>query len=421
MSVWLGAVADDFTGATDLADALTRGGFRVVLTMGVPTGPDAARSDSEVAFDGADAVVVALKTRNVPPAEAVAESVAALHWLRGLGAQRFWVKYCSTFDSTPAGNIGPITDAALDLLSTDTTIAVPAFPANGRTVYQGTLFVGDRRLDESGMRDHPLTPMRDPDVRRLLAAQTTRPVGHVPHKAVRAGADAVRAALRPGIAVVDTISDADLVVIAEAVAELTLVTGSSALGEYLPTAWGIPPRDGDGLPAPTGRRAVVAGSASTATRAQLQHARTAGIATFTADPEAIAAGKDVAAEAVAWAARQDGPVVVHVANDPDAVAALHARFAPGEIGGRIEAELARAAAGLVEAGVRQLVVAGGETSGAVVRELGVSALRIGPRIVPGVPWTWATTAVGGGVHLALKSGNFGGPDFVTAAFRTLDG
>lgn len=412
MNVWLGAVADDFTGATDLADALTRGGLRVVQTIGVPTAP-LDRPD-------VDAVVVALKTRSLDASRAVAESEAALRWLRGLGAQRYWVKYCSTFDSTADGNIGPVTDAAMSLLGVDTTIAAPAFPANDRTVYQGTLFVGDRRLDESGMRDHPLTPMRDADVRRLLAAQTARPVGHVPHSTVRTGAAAVRAALGPGIAVVDTIADADLRTVADAVAELPLITGSSALGEYLPAAWGLPAHADAGLPAPTGRRAVVAGSASQATRAQIAHARAAGLATLVLDPEAIAAGRDVASEAVAWAAEQDGAVVVHVDAEPATVAALHARFAAEDVGARIEAELARVARGLVASGVRQLVVAGGETSGSVVRELGVSTLRIGPRIAPGVPWTWASTG-DDGLHLALKSGNFGRPDFVTTAFGTLDG
>jgi uncharacterized protein YgbK (DUF1537 family) len=180
----LGCIADDFTGATDLANNLVRGGMRAVQAIGVPDGP--------LARD-ADAVVVALKSRTNPPQEAVAQSLEALRWLRGQGARQVYFKYCSTFDSTPQGNIGPVTEALMDALGTDFTVATPAFPDNGRTVFKGHLFVGDVLLSDSGMRDHPLTPMRDANLVRVLQAQCKRRVGLVDHRVVAQGPDAIRA------------------------------------------------------------------------------------------------------------------------------------------------------------------------------------------------------------------------------------
>lgn len=420
----LGCIADDFTGATDLANNLVRAGMRTVQTIGLP---DLAAPPPE-----ADALVVALKSRTVPAEEAVAQSLAALRWLQGQGVQQVYFKYCSTFDSTPAGNIGPVTDALLDHLhgpAQGFTIVCPAFPVNQRTVFKGHLFVGDLLLSDSPMRHHPLTPMTDANLVLVMQAQTRRRVGLVPHEVVAAGPAAVSArfaALQAegvGVAVVDAVGDADLLSIGQALAGLPLVTGGSGIAIGLPQNWR---RQGllkeatvaDGLPPFDGLGAVVSGSCSAATNAQVAAFRQAGRPAFAVDPLAIAAGVDVAAQALAWAEPllDAGPVLVFATAEPEAVQRVQAQLGAARAGAMVEAALARIARGLVERGVRRLVVAGGETSGAVVQALGVRQLWIGRQIDPGVPWTWAPTTLGTPVHLALKSGNFGSPDFFLKTF-----
>ncbi|MFI6874017.1 3-oxo-tetronate kinase [Streptomyces sp. NPDC050400] len=425
MAIRLGCIADDFTGATDLANNLVRAGMRAVQLIDVPDADDerAVRQAAD-----ADAVVIALKSRTVPAADAVAASLRALAWLRAQGAEQIYFKYCSTFDSTPAGNIGPVTEALMDALGTDFTVATPAFPDNGRTVFKGHLFVGDVLLGESGMRHHPLTPMTDSNLVSVLGAQTARTVGLIDHRAVADGPDAILARageLRAdgvGIAVVDGVSNDDLVRLGAAVAGLPLVTAGSGLAIGLPANWGISPTPAAAeLPPPTGRRAILSGSVSTATNGQVQAFLRTGRPAFPVDPLRVAAGDDVAGEAVAFAARQpaDEPVLVYSTASPDTVRAVQARLGAAEAGDLVERTLARVARGLVEHGVRQLVVAGGETSGAVVQALGITGLRIGPQIDPGVPWCAAVLPGGEPLHIALKSGNFGGPDFFTASFALL--
>jgi uncharacterized protein YgbK (DUF1537 family) len=417
----LGCVADDFTGATDLAGILVRAGMRTVQTVGVPAGPPGA---------DADAVAVALKSRTVPAPEAVARSLAALEWLRAAGCRRFFFKYCSTFDSTDRGNIGPVAEALLAALGAPLTIACPAFPENGRTVFLGHLFVGDVLLSESGMRDHPLTPMTDPNLVRVLGRQSRGKVGLVRHREVAAGPEAIRARLgvlrREGIAlaIVDAVSDADLLAIGEATADLPLVTGGSGVAMGLPAAWRarglLGPADGAAsLPPSAGLRAIVSGSCSTATVGQVAAALGAGVPGFRVDPLLLGAGEDVVAAALAWAAPLlvRGPVLVYATAEPGAVRAAQDRLGSERAGALVEGALAAIAQGLVDRGVGRLVVAGGETSGAVVNALGVRTLRIGPQIAPGVPWT---ASVGGRpLALALKSGNFGSPTFFLDAWRVL--
>lgn len=419
----LGCIADDFTGATDLANNLVRAGMRAVQTIGIPEGP----LDTE-----ADAVVVALKSRTIPAADAVAQSLAALAWLQRQGVEQVYFKYCSTFDSTPAGNIGPVTDALLDQLQgagRGFTIACPAFPENKRTVFKGYLFAGDVLLNESGMQDHPLTPMKDPNLVRVLQAQAKRKVGLVAYDTVAKGPAAIRERFSQlqadgvGIAVLDAVSNDDLLRIGPALEGMPLVTAGSGIAIGLPPNW---QRSGrlrsgqvaDALPPFEGSGAVVSGSCSLATNAQVQQFRQAGRPAFGVDPLALAAGEDVAAAALHWAepllAR--GPVLVHATAEPAAVKAVQAKLGVARAGDLVERCLAAVARGLVERGVRRLVVAGGETSGAVVQALGVRQLQIGPQIDPGVPWTWARTALGVPVHLALKSGNFGTPDFFLKTF-----
>ncbi len=415
-SIKLGCIADDFTGATDLANNLVRAGMRAVQTIGVPEGP----------LDvPADAVVVALKSRTIPAADAVAQSLQALRWLQARGATQIYFKYCSTFDSTPAGNIGPVTDALLDALhgpGQGFTIACPAFPVNGRTVFKGYLFVGDVPLHESGMRHHPLTPMTDANLVRVLQAQTRRPVALVPFDVVARGPQAIGerfAALRAqgvGIAVLDAISDDDLMRIGPALAGMPLVTAGSGIAIGLPGNWAGQLGDAasaSALPPFEGSAAAVSGSCSVATNTQVRHFRSGGGATFAVDPLALARGEDVAAAALAWAERRlaAGPVLIHATAEPDAVRAVQQQLGAEHAGTLVERTLAAIAQGLVTRGVRRLVVAGGETSGAVVQALGVRQLAIGEQIDPGVPWTWARTPGGAALHLALKSGNFGSEDF----------
>lgn len=418
--ILLGCIADDFTGATDLANNLVRAGMRVVQTIGVPAGPLDAQ---------ADAVVVALKSRTIPAAEAVAESLEALRWLQAQGARQIYFKYCSTFDSTPAGNIGPVTEALMDALGTDFTIATPAFPDNKRTVFKGYLFAGDVLLSECGMQNHPLTPMRDPNLVRVLQAQTRRPVDLIDHAVVAEGEAAIRAriaALRAqgvGIAIVDAVSNADLLRMAPALADLPLLTAGSGVAIGLPGNFGLAPSgQAAALPAAGGLRAIVSGSCSVATNGQVTDFIRRGGQALAIDPLRMAAGVDVAAEALAWAEARvaDGPVLVYSTAEPAAVRAIQGELGVEEAGALVERSIAAIARGLVQRGVRQLVVAGGETSGACVQALGIAQMRIGSQIDPGVPWCHAVSDVAPeGLHITLKSGNFGTPDFFTKAFAQL--
>lgn len=426
----LGCIADDFTGATDLANNLVRAGMRTLQTIGVP-------GDAATPVD-ADAIVVALKSRTIAPADAVAQSVAALRWLRSQGVRQIYFKYCSTFDSTPVGNIGPVTDALMDELhgpGIGFTIVCPAFPKNQRTVFNGHLFVGDVLLSNSGMRQHPLTPMTDPNLVRVMQAQSRRKVGLVAHDVVSRGAPAITqrfAALQADgvrVAVVDAVSDADLLSIGAALAGMPLITGGSGIAIGLPANWrasGELAKDSgaDRLPAATGLRAVVAGSCSQATNAQVLQFRQQGRPAHAIDPLAIAAGADVVAQALAWAAPllAKGPVLIHATAEFSALQAVQAQLGVARAGELVEQTLSRIAVGLVNLGVYQLVVAGGETSGAVVQALGVRRMVIGPQIDPGVPWTAVQSASWPDqtLHVALKSGNFGSADFFTKAFTLLE-
>ncbi|WP_021027191.1 3-oxo-tetronate kinase [Comamonas sp. B-9] len=418
----LGCIADDFTGATDLANNLVRAGMRVVQTIGVPSGP----LDAEV-----DAVVVALKSRTIPADEAVTQSLEALRWLQGQGTQQIYFKYCSTFDSTAAGNIGPVTDALMDALGSDFSIATPAFPDNKRTVFKGYLFAGDVLLNESGMQNHPLTPMTDPNLVRVLQSQTRRKVGLIDHSVVAQGADAIRsriAALKAdgvGIAIVDAVSNDDLLRMGPALADLPLVTAGSGVAIALPANFGLQPSNqAAALPAASGLQAVVSGSCSVATNAQVAHFIASGRPALAIEPLRMAAGDDVVREALDWARPHlaSGPVLVYSTAEPDAVRSIQAQLGVEQAGALVEQTLAAIARGLVELGVRQLVVAGGETSGACVQALGIAQMRIGGQIDPGVPWCHAASpAAPEGLHIALKSGNFGSSDFFTKAFTALQG
>ena len=416
MAVLLGCIADDFTGATDLANTLVKGGMTAVQVIGVPTGP----------LPDADAVIIALKSRTAPVAEAVRDSLAACEALLAAGARQIFFKYCSTFDCTPAGKIGPVADALVRRLDCGFALANPAFPTNGRTVFQGHLFVGTQLLNESGMENHPLTPMTDANLVRVLSRQTDGTVKLIPFQVVEQGATVLRHTMT-GLkesgwryAIIDAVTDQHLLAIGEAAAEHALITGGSGVAMGLPANFrrqGKLPERGAAaaaLPAMRGHAAVIAGSCSRATLGQIgyarDHAHTLELSPLTTpDPAALAA------QALDWAKDKlgDHPVVIAASGTPEQVQALQAKLGRDAAGALVEQALAEIAEGLVARGVGRLVVAGGETSGAVVSRLGVRALRIGPEIDPGVPWTFAEPA---GLHLALKSGNFGARDFFLKAF-----
>ncbi|TPI17855.1 3-oxo-tetronate kinase [Mesorhizobium sp. B4-1-1] len=417
----LGCIADDFTGATDLASMLVEEGMKTIQFIGVPTNAhlDAAR--------GYDAVVVALKSRTTPAAEAVALSRQALDWLREAGAMQIFFKYCSTFDSTSAGNIGPVADMLAKEIGAPITVVCPALPANGRTIYKGHLFVGDQPLDESGMRDHPLTPMTDSSLVRLLAAQTPERVDLVEYGTVRQGRRAIRARLDAmadvgaRYAVIDAIVDADLVEIGSACAGLKLVSGGSGLG--LGIARNLSSSKGSGALKVeiAGPAAVISGSCSQVTNRQVALMQANGLPMYRIDPMALAKDSEaVVSDFLNWAAPQlgDRPILVYATATPDEVRQVQQELGVAASGQLVESTLARIATELVERGVRRLIVAGGETSGAVVGALGIDALAIGATIAPGVPWTIAEVN-GSRVALALKSGNFGNVDFFLSAWEKL--
>jgi uncharacterized protein YgbK (DUF1537 family) len=387
-----------------------------VQVIGVPTGP----------LPEADAVIIALKSRTAPVGEAVAQSLAACDALLAAGAKQIFWKYCSTFDSTDQGNIGPVADALLKRLGSGFALACPAFPTNGRTIYLGHLFVGNALLNESGMENHPLTPMTDANLVRVLGRQTDGAVGLVSFTTVEQGAAATRQAMMRmaeqgrRYAIVDAVTDQHLLAIGEAAAQHALITGGSGVAMGLPENFrcaGILPARGDAasLPPMQGMAAVVAGSCSRATLGQIGLARD-HVPVLELDALATPDAATLTAQALEWVAGKlaaDRPVVIAASAPPEKVAALQSKLGRDAAGALIEAAMAAIAEGLVARGVGRLVVAGGETSGAVVQRLGVTALRIGPEIDPGVPWTFAEPR---GLHLALKSGNFGARDFFLKAF-----
>jgi uncharacterized protein YgbK (DUF1537 family) len=418
----LGAVADDLTGATDLALMIARQGMRTVQVIG--------SLPQSGGFGDAEAVVIALKSRTIPKADAVRLSLAAAQALRTAGAEQLFFKYCSTFDSTDEGNIGPVAEALMDFAGADLAIACPAFPAAGRSIYKGYLFVGDVPLSESPMKDHPLTPMRDANLRRVLQRQVRGQVGLVALDIVEKGAaaicDAFTKARSAGerLLIVDAVRDDNLRSIGAACAGMPLVTGGSGVAMGLPDNFRAAGKLGLSAPpatlaAPQGRAAILAGSCSVATRGQIRTAIQAGVPAFRLDPFAIASGAVTPQSAADWAVAATGPhaPLVYSSADPEAVREVQARLGVAHAGEIVEAFLAELGRRLLSSGFTRFLVAGGETSGAVVAALGVSALRIGPEIDPGVPWT---RSIGDpDVALALKSGNFGSADFFLKAWSKL--
>ena len=415
LAPWLGVIADDYTGASDVAGTLVNAGMRVVQTFGVP--------DPAVQLHDVDCIVVSLKTRSLPAVEAVQQSLAAAHALTSRGVRQLYFKYCSTFDSTSEGNIGPVADALRSEFVPEgqITVVAPGTPALGRTVYNGVLFAGTDLLQESSMRHHPLTPMTDSNVLRLLQAQTATPVGSVDFSTIEAGVAAVQSRLHnlreeAGYAVVDTLNDGHLAVLGAAVLDHPLVTGGSGLVGGLAAAGGLRAQP-EAAPAsrPTGPAAVIAGSCSEMTNVQIDTFRRMRPC-FVVDAVAIAAGQDLVAEALQFAREHlpDGPILIHSTATPEEVARTQKQLGKARAAEITESSLSTIAEGLVASGCRQLIVAGGETSGAVVRKLGITTARVGREVSPGVPWLATETSPG--LSILLKSGNLGTPELFLDAW-----
>ena len=420
MKLALGCIADDYTGASDLANTLTRAGLRTVQTIGVPS--------DELKLPEVDAVVVSLKSRSIEAGLAVSRSRAADKWLRGRGADHVLFKICSTFDSTDAGNIGPVMDALRADCGETIVLVTPAFPETGRTVYQGNLFVGAVPLNESPLKDHPLNPMHDSNLVRVLARQSKTNVGLVDLATVVRGPEAVRARLADlsatglGAAIIDAVFDRDLETTGEVALRHRLSVGASGVGLGLAralaaTGTGCGDAAGATMGEPIGGPAAcLAGSCSQATLQQITNAEGA-MAVLHLDPERIVAGPEEARRALGWAKERiaEHPILIASSSTPDQVSALQSRHGRDAAGHAIEQAMADIAEGLVQSGVRRLVIAGGETSGAVVDRLGIPGFLVGAEIAAGVPVLRAVGAKEGEMVLALKSGNFGGLRFFSDA------
>ena len=420
----LGCIADDYTGASDLANTLTRCGLRTVQTIGVPAG--------DLALPEVDAVVVSLKSRSIEAGLAVSRSRSAEKWLRGRGAAHVLFKICSTFDSTDSGNIGPVMDALRADSGEGIVLVTPAFPETGRTVYQGNLFVGSVPLNESPLKDHPLNPMHDSNLVRVLARQSKTRVALVDLADIARGPDVVRARLAAlsgkgfGAAIADAVFERDLETIGIVALDHRVSVGASGLGLGLARALVASSKVKSNAPnaiadAPVGGPAAcLAGSCSQATLQQVASAE-ADMPVLQLDPEQVIAGKDEARRALGWARERlkEGPILIASSATPDQVTALQARHGRDAAGHAIEQAMADIAEGLVLSGVRRLVVAGGETAGAVVDRLGIPGFLVGAEIAAGVPVLRAVGARVGEMLLTLKSGNFGGPKFFSDALKLM--
>ncbi|MGH1578578.1 3-oxo-tetronate kinase [Planktotalea sp.] len=408
----LGCIGDDFTGSSDLANTLAKGGMRTVQYAGVP--------ESDAAAD-VQAGVVALKTRSIDPSDAIKQSLAALKWLQSQGCRQFFFKYCSTFDSTAEGNIGPVMDALAEALEAHKVVVCPAFPGAGRSLYQGHLFVKDSLLNESGMQNHPLTPMTDADIRRWLALQSKYQVGHVAAETVFEGASAIEQGLNDQQTagkrhiVVDAIRDADLIAIGKASKDLPLITGGSGVALGLPANFGCSPGDVPWVGQP-GKSVALSGSCSIATRAQVAH-HAASHPTREILASDVIEGRLAPENIAQWLIEADGIPLAYSSADPKTIKQVQAEFGLERSSEALEAFFARTAQIVVDYGVTRLITAGGETSGAVVEGLGLKTLELGPEIDPGVPALRPRPSL----VVALKSGNFGADDFFEKADMVLKG
>lgn len=421
MTTFLGCIADDFTGATDLASMLARSGVNVSLRIGVPLSPPENTAEIEV---------IALKTRSISASKAIEESLSALKWLKEAGAKKYFFKYCSTFDSTREGNIGPVSEALMNELKVDQTIYCPAFPENGRSIYMGNLFVGQKLLSESSMKDHPLTPMNDSNLMRLLSAQVSRRVGLADRKVVNSGVTSLKEKLIslkendvPHV-IVDAVADTDLDTIASACQDMDFVTGGSALAmplaEFYKASGKISANDNSFMNKKLNTGSIIlSGSCSEMTIIQVKNFIQRGAAAFQLDPIDLA--ENGVKKVLDWLSSQDFTknIIIYATSDPDTVKKVQAELGVDMAGKIVEQGLSECAIAARELGIKNFIIAGGETSGAITKALNVRQLDIGIEIAPGVPWTFSGKR-NNQIALSLKSGNFGSEEFFTEALSKLE-
>lgn len=415
-----GAIADDVTGATDLAAYIARSGLKTVQYFGVPS--PAAKVPS-----GVQCIVIALKTRSIDPSSAVTQSRAAYEWLRQRNVEDFYFKYCSTFDSTSRGNIGPVLDALTRDTGEAAVVVAPSAPENERTVYQGRLFVGPQLLEESPLKDHPINPMRESHIPSLLSAQSGLAVQQIPWQTVRLGAQKVAEQLTPdwdetpSAFVVDAITDADLDTIAQAIVggRHRLSSGSAGLGAAVARLLGGTREKSKQFQIPPGKAIVLSGSCSAATYTQVAHYRAENPAVFL-DPLRLARNPSALTEVIEFVRKHiDEAPMVYATAAPEVVASAQAELGADVAAKFVEEALGSIAKAARELGVTRFVSAGGESSGAVAAALGIKAVTVGVEVAPGVPW--CLTEGEDPIALILKSGNFGGPDFFSDALGSASG
>ena len=421
MTTFLGCIADDFTGATDLASMLARSGVNVSLRIGVPLSTPENTAEIEV---------IALKTRSISASKAIEESLSALKWLKEAGAKKYFFKYCSTFDSTAEGNIGPVSEALMNELKVDQTIYCPAFPENGRSIYMGNLFVGQKLLSESSMKDHPLTPMNDSNLMRLLSAQVSRRVGLADHIVVNSGVNSLKEKLIslkendvPHV-IVDAVADTDLDIIASACQDMDFITGGSALAmplaEFYKASGKISAVDNSFMNKKLNTGSIIlSGSCSEMTIIQVKNFIQRGAAAFQLDPIDLA--ENGVKKVLDWLSSQDFTknIIIYATSDPDTVKKVQAELGVDMAGKIVEQGLSECAIAARELGIKNFIIAGGETSGAITKALNVRQLDIGIEIAPGVPWTFSGKR-NNQIALSLKSGNFGSEEFFTEALSKLE-
>ena len=421
MTTFLGCIADDFTGATDLASMLARSGVNVSLRIGVPLSTPENTAEIEV---------IALKTRSISASKAIEESLSALKWLKEAGAKKYFFKYCSTFDSTAEGNIGPVSEALMNELKVDQTIYCPAFPENGRSIYMGNLFVGQKLLSESSMKDHPLTPMNDSNLMRLLSAQVSRRVGLADRIVVNSGVNSLKEKLIslkendvPHV-IVDAVADTDLDTIASACQDMDFITGGSALAmplaEFYKASGKISANDNSFMNKKLNTGSIIlSGSCSEMTIIQVKNFIQRGAAAFQLDPIDLA--ENGVKKVLDWLSSQDFTknIIIYATSDPDTVKKVQAVLGVDMAGKIVEQGLSECAITARELGIKNFIIAGGETSGAITKALNVRQLDIGIEIAPGVPWTFSGKR-NNQIALSLKSGNFGSEEFFTEALSKLE-
>ena len=421
MTTFLGCIADDFTGATDLASMLARSGVNVSLRIGVPLSTPENTAEIEV---------IALKTRSISASKAIEESLSALKWLNEAGAKKYFFKYCSTFDSTAEGNIGPVSEALMNELKVDQTIYCPAFPENGRSIYMGNLFVGQKLLSESSMKDHPLTPMNDSNLMRLLSAQVSRRVGLADRIIVNSGVNSLKEKLIslkendvPHV-IVDAVADTDLDTIASACQDMDFITGGSALAmplaEFYKASGKISANDNSFMNKKLNTGSIIlSGSCSEMTIIQVKNFIQRGAAAFQLDPIDLA--ENGVKKVLDWLSSQDFTknIIIYATSDPDTVKKVQAELGVDMAGKIVEQGLSECAIAARELGIKNFIIAGGETSGAITKALNIRQLDIGIEIAPGVPWTFSGKR-NNQIALSLKSGNFGSEEFFTEALNKLE-